>query len=258
MNDLRLATVDRFAAASRDDPLVLAAFLGGSFAAGTADAHSDLDLYVITEDTDYDDFFLRREEFVAEWLDPVLLETTIDFEGFGFDMVHFVGADGVSGELAMARRSNYSSMHGGPHRVLVDTTGLLEGVTFTNVPPDREQTRMAVSSSLRWFWLHATVLGKSLARGRTLDAARALGQMRDQLVALIWSLPGPLTAEDREALAATYVPAADGDITQAARTLIDLHRRLGAQAATELEIVYPTAAADLITAKLAPAQPSRP
>jgi len=251
MTDLRLETVDRFAAASRDDPLVLAAFLGGSFAAGTADAHSDLDLYVITEDAEYDDFFRRRYEFVALWLDPVLLETTTDFEGFGFDMVHFVGGDGVSGELATAHRSNYLSMHGGPHEVLVDETGLLDGVTFANVPPDREQTRAAVSSSMRWFWLHATVLGKSVARGRTLDAARSLGQMRDQVVALIWSLPDPLTAEDRNALAATYVPAADADIAQAARTLIDLHRRLGDRASTELEIAYPTAAADLISSKLA-------
>lgn len=44
------AVVARFVAACQADERVLAAFLGGSYAAGTADARSDLDLYAIISD----------------------------------------------------------------------------------------------------------------------------------------------------------------------------------------------------------------
>ena len=58
------AIVDRFVAACRADERVVAAFLGGSYARGTADAHSDLDLYVVTADGAYADFFADRAAFV--------------------------------------------------------------------------------------------------------------------------------------------------------------------------------------------------
>jgi predicted nucleotidyltransferase len=38
---------------------VVAAFLGGSRVAGTVDEYSDLDLYLIVRDEDYDAFFAR-------------------------------------------------------------------------------------------------------------------------------------------------------------------------------------------------------
>ena len=41
------AIVDRFVAACRADERVLAAILAGFYARGTADAHSDLDLYAL-------------------------------------------------------------------------------------------------------------------------------------------------------------------------------------------------------------------
>jgi hypothetical protein len=53
-----------------------------------------------------------------------------DFDGFGFDMVLFLLADGVEGEMAFGRRSGFSHIHGGPYRVLMDQDGLLEGMTF--------------------------------------------------------------------------------------------------------------------------------
>ena len=48
--------MNRFVAACQADERVVAAFLGGSYARGTADAYSDLDLYLITTDAMYDDF----------------------------------------------------------------------------------------------------------------------------------------------------------------------------------------------------------
>ena len=48
-----LAAIARFRAACEREPIVLAAFLGGSFAAGTAREDSDVDVYVISTEEDY-------------------------------------------------------------------------------------------------------------------------------------------------------------------------------------------------------------
>jgi predicted nucleotidyltransferase len=81
------AVVDRFAAACQADGRVAAAFVGGSRAAGTADEHADVDLYLILRDDTYDGFFADRHSFMAGLGDAVFLE---DFNGFGFDMLLFI------------------------------------------------------------------------------------------------------------------------------------------------------------------------
>ena len=48
------AVLDRFVTTCRMDPRIVAAFLGGSYAHGKADAYSDLDLFLIVTDEAYD------------------------------------------------------------------------------------------------------------------------------------------------------------------------------------------------------------
>jgi Nucleotidyltransferase domain len=249
--DPRVQAVTRFADACAADDAIVAAFLGGSFANGTADRYSDLDLYAITEDADYQSLLDRRYAFVKRWIEPVLLETTLDFEGFGFDMVHFVGTDGVSGELALAHRSNYPAMHGGPYRLLVDKQGLLDGVVFEGAPPDPEAARESAEHALHWFWLNGISLSKSLARGRELDAALALGRMRDACVKLIGASGRPLGPDDRQDLSDSFVGTSASALEAAARRLTRLHRRLGALVEANLGTPYPEAAAAVVEAKLA-------
>ena len=62
--------------------------------------------------------------------DPTEAEDVWDFEGLGFDMTTFTMREGVYGEVAYGTIANFLTLHGGPHEVLVDKTGLLEGVTF--------------------------------------------------------------------------------------------------------------------------------
>ena len=66
--------IDRFVAACQADERVVAAFLVGSYAEGTADAYSDLDLHLITTDEAYDDFVAGREAFIRSPGEPVFLE----------------------------------------------------------------------------------------------------------------------------------------------------------------------------------------
>ena len=66
---------DRFVAACQADARVVAAFLRGSYARGTTDAYSDLDLGLITTDEAYEYFFAGREAFIRLLGEPLFLET---------------------------------------------------------------------------------------------------------------------------------------------------------------------------------------
>ena len=236
----RAHAIARFAEACAADALVVAAFLGGSFAAATDDEFSDLDLYLVTGDDDYDVFFRRREEFVRSWSDPVFLDTTADFEGFGFDMLHFVLACGVYGELAMGRRSNLFTLHGGPHEVLVDKAALLDGVTFPLYEPAPDERVREIERALRWFWLDAVELAKRLSRGQLQAAQSALARMRERcrlLVAAEGEGSGATPASRR--LLATFVAADANEIATAAAELVALHRTVGAAVADTLGLEYP-------------------
>jgi len=53
---------------------VVAAFLGGSFVSGTADEYSDLDLYLVIREDDYQGFLNNRQEFMRQLGTPVFAE----------------------------------------------------------------------------------------------------------------------------------------------------------------------------------------
>ena len=89
-----------------------------------------MDVYVIAREADYDALWERRRALLEEWGDVAFVEDRPNFEGLGFDMVLFEFADGVDGEIAFAHTGNFMVMHGGPYRVLLDRTGLLDGVEF--------------------------------------------------------------------------------------------------------------------------------
>jgi predicted nucleotidyltransferase len=243
VSDPRRAAIERFTAACAAEPLVAAAFLGGSFVAGTADEFSDLDLYVVTEEADYAAFFAGREEFVRGWGVPVFLDTSIDFEGFGFDLVHFVFADGVSGELACGHRGNLLALHGGPHQVLVDKAGVLEGVTFPGFQPSEAEQRSQVERDLSWFWLGVIDFAKYLARDRRAAAQRLLAGMQNRCESLAeYARSGGDVDSELVArrLLDTHVSAEPEAMAAAARELVAIHRAVGTAAAHAFGLAYPS------------------
>ena len=128
--DQAMLAIERFAAACTGHPLVTAAFLGGSYAAGTATESSDIDVYAVSEEHDYLPFFADRVRFVRSWTDDAALGDVPDFEGLGFDLITFKCPDGVWGQVVLGHTRNLMQLHGGPHIVLVDKHGLLQGVEF--------------------------------------------------------------------------------------------------------------------------------
>src|SRR5438874_12609017 len=120
--------MNRFVAACQADERVVAAFLGGSYARGTPDAYSDLDLGLIVADEAYNGFLAGREAFILLLGEPVFLE---DYHGSGADFVFFIFSDGTEGELALGSESNFTHIHSGPYRVLLDKKSILAGAVFS-------------------------------------------------------------------------------------------------------------------------------
>jgi hypothetical protein len=106
----------RFGEACRREPLVVAAWLGGSFPAGRATEASDVDVYAVSDEPDYQLLLNRRRGFVAAMGTPERQDDHPNFESLGFDLVHFELEDGVSGEIAFGHTGNFLTLHGGRTR----------------------------------------------------------------------------------------------------------------------------------------------
>ena len=165
----------RFLVACREDPRVVAAFLGGSHAARTADEYSDLDLYLIVGDLHYDTFFAERRAFLGRLGKAVFFK---DFSDFGFDMVVFIFSDGVEGELTLGRASGFDYIHGGPYEVLVDKEGILEGEDFPLLQSTQVEQREALRWLIYWFWRDLSVFNRAMVRGRLWTAHGLLEDLR--------------------------------------------------------------------------------
>jgi predicted nucleotidyltransferase len=250
--DARLRAIEAFARACSENELVAAAFLGGSFASGKADAWSDLDLYVVCADEDYDGFFAARERFMNSWTEPVLLDTTLNFIGLGFDMVHFLDADGVTGEIALGRPAAMHAMHGGPHRVLVDKGGLLAGVEFPLYEPSADEKRAATQRALKWFVFELVVFAKCVARDDVANALRLVGQLRNHCAQILSAAAtdGETSRTGQARLLATYTAADLSAVAVAGVDLVQMYRELGPRAAEAIGQVYPQAALEVAEAKL--------
>ena len=101
-------TLERFVAACREDTRVVGAFLGGSHAEGTADEYSDLDLYHIVDDQNYDTFFAERRAFLGRLGEPVFFE---DFSDFGFDMVVFISYPADLEAVVIDKLERWCALH---------------------------------------------------------------------------------------------------------------------------------------------------
>lgn len=246
------AVVERFQSACERDERVLAAFLGGSLAAHGEDDYSDLDLYVVVPEEKCAEFVARREQFVASWGEPVFTDLTVDFEGLGFEMVHFVLDDGVNGELAIGHPANFRRTHGGEYRVLVDKAGILEGVEFPLLSRSSEELRRGAARALGWFWLHVIGLAKALGREQLWAAHWQLNRLRGYLWELLRAagLPEDQARLQERAMAQSFVGFDRGEVTHAAGLLVEAYRSVAPKAAARLGLELREELARVALAKL--------
>ncbi len=241
--------VSRFVTACQADERVVAAFLGGSYARGTTDEYSDLDLYLITPDEAYDGFFAGRETFIRQLGEPIFLE---DFHGYGVDAVFFIFPDGTEGELDLGRESQFHHIHAGPYRVLLDKKGILAGAVFQGYEPARFEQIETLRRLISWFWhdlSHHFIT--PLARGQLWSAYGALEDLRLTCVNLARlrqnfqaaaegyeKVEQAIPVEQLAPLQATCCPLEQGAMLQAARVIVGFYQQLAPPLAQAHGIPY--------------------
>ncbi|MFV2045445.1 MAG: hypothetical protein ACC700_19710 [Anaerolineales bacterium] len=257
--DHKQTIIQAFTDACDSDERVVAAFLGGSFAAGSEDDRSDLDLYVLILSEKYTEFFATRRNFFECWRNPVFLE---DFNDFGFDMLVFILSNGVEGELSMAKDDNFLHIHGGPIEVLVDKKGLLDNINFPLQGPSQEDQVEILRRHLWWFWRDLSLFCTAQARGQKWTAYGYLESMRLRCVILagldrdftIWA-SGYEKLEDRagelslKSLEKTVSSLETESMVKAANELIAFYRVISPNLARRNNLAYPESLEQVILSR---------
>lgn len=235
----------------RDDERVAALFLGGSHAGGTADRFSDLDLYLITTDDGFEHFLDERRDLMESLGKTVFLE---EHSEFGFQMMLFILANGVRGEMAIAPSRDLDDVHSGPFEVLLDRTGIMENHGFRRGGLDEFSRSGLIHHTLVWFWYDRVNLDAALSRGNLWTAHHYLERCRGRCLDLAWVAALPevwpgghekaeaiLDAAMSDALARTVVPLEAVALEGATRVVTDFYRQLGPAIACSSGLNYPTA-----------------
>jgi hypothetical protein len=253
--------LERFVAACRADERVVAAFQGGSYARSAADAHSDLDLTVITTDAAYAGFVAAREAFVRQLGELVFLED------FGLPHIVFsIFADGTEAELWFASESRTDHIHCEPYRVLLDKKGILAGAVFPEQPPTHAGQVELLRRLVAWFWHDLSHFITAMARGQLWWAHGQLEVLRRLCVGLArlrhnfadpdaeddpyFKVERALPAEQLAPLQATYVPLEREAMLQAARIILRFYQELAQPLARAHGIPYPTQLERVMVARL--------
>ena len=163
------AILNRFVAACRADKRVTAALLVGSYARGAADTHSDLDLFLITDDAAYDDFSAARGDFVRAFGEPLFRE---DFDLP--DIIFLIFPEGAEVEIHFAPAAQLGAILDEPHWSLLDKRGLLAAAPAPYAAADAPQSAEALRRQIAWFWHDLSHFTTAVARGQLWWAAGQL------------------------------------------------------------------------------------
>jgi predicted nucleotidyltransferase len=244
--------MNRFVAACQADDRVVAAFLGGSYAKGTADAYSDLDLCLITSDAAYEEFFASREAFLRQLGEPLFLED------FGLpNNAFFIFSDDTEGELWFGSESHLDHIHSGPYRVLLDKKGILVGAVFPEQEPTQAEQIETLRCLVAWFWHDLSHFTTAIGRGQLWWAHGQLEALRLYCINLArlrqnfsdgdvgaegyFKLEQALPVAQLSPLQATYCPLERGAMLQAALAIVRFFQELALLLTRTYGIAYPAA-----------------
>jgi predicted nucleotidyltransferase len=242
--------VDRFVARCQEDERVTAAFLGGSYASNNADEYSDLDLYVITTDEGYEDFYTGRRAFLELLGEPIFVE---DFDLP--DVVFYVFADGTEGELGFGRESEFTRIHTGPYKVLLDKKNILAGVVFSGCEPDPAGQTEKLRRLIYGFWHDLSHFITAIGRDQLWWAHGQLAELRHICVKLArlrndfldtevgeegyFKVDTQLPIEQLAPLQSTFCPLEKEAMLQAAAVMIRYYQDCSKPLAQPHHIQYP-------------------
>lgn len=243
------AVIDRFVAACRADERVTAAFLVGSYARGAADAHSDLDLILVTADDAYDDFAAGCRTFARQLGEPLFLEA-FDLP----DVLFLILPDGAEVELGFIPESRVGHLLDEPHWSLLDKHGLLTRASpYEAAPP--MQPAETLRRQIMWFWHDLSHFITAMARGQhwwaygqlevlrhcCLNLARLRHNLLDPEVGdeTSFKIDKALPIEELTPLRATFCPQEPAAMRQAVGAIVEFYRALAQPLAEANSIPYP-------------------
>ena len=236
-DDLENARSDLLAAALRcfeADPVVLGVFLGGSIAAGSADAYSDIDLRVVVKPERHLDFVKLRREIPKQWPGflfnewvPNAQHCVSHFQPFGKIDIFYHAADALTP----------SPWYRLPIKILHDPTGIVadlvkrsEELPFTVGDDDVD---FSISKGLAA--AHETY--RRAMRGELFYAQTLLDELRHHMMqaddwlhdrtpetAVMMKFEKRATGDILAALRSSYCPCEGDAILAALRSLAHIYR----------------------------------
>lgn len=244
------AFVDRFVSACLADDRVVAAFLGGSYAKGYADAYSDLDLCVITTDQSFENFFSTREAFLRSLGDLVFLE-----EFGNSNSSFYIFADDTEGELNFGSENRLDQIHSGEFRTLLDKKNILAEATFPPFEPSSSEQMEKLRQEIYVFWHELSHFNTAMRRNQLWWARGQLEALLSKCVNLArlkynfldpdigeeayFKLETVMPVEQLSALQETFCPMEKGAMLNAVITIVRFYQELAPSLAQEQGIKYP-------------------
>lgn len=155
-----------------EDTRVVAAWLEGSFAWGTADAWSDLDLHVVVTDDAYDAFIAHRAAFFEQMGTVILIQELRKNTQNAASFSLVVYTDGIEVDWSIWRQGDARRPE--TSHLLLDRIG----VPIESLRPFSPTERIAeLQHELAFLWAMALVGIKCVGRGYTTGAAHQIGLM---------------------------------------------------------------------------------
>ena len=244
------AFVDRFVNACQADDRIVAAFLGGSYAKGYADAYSDVDLCIITTERSFEEFFNERASFLRSLGDLVFLE---DFATP--DISFYIFADDTEGELTYRRESRLDQIHSGQFRILIDKKNILAGATFPPFEPSSPERLEKLRGLIYGFWHEMSHFITAMQRDQLWWARGQLEALRSICVNLArlksnfldpdfgeeayFKLEAVMAVEQLSALQETFCPMEKVAMLKAVITIVHFYQELAPSLVQEHGIKYP-------------------
>jgi hypothetical protein len=254
-------SINRFVATCQADARVVAAFLGGSYARGTADAHSDLDLYLITTDDAFHAFVAAKQDFIRQLGEPLFLED--------WGTPHccfFILAGGTEGELWIGQASRFAHIHGGPYQVLLDKQAILAHAGFPEHKAERGEQRNFLRGLIMNFWHEVAHFSTALAREQCWFAYGSLETMRQICINLArlrynfedagvgdepyFKIEQAMPVEQLAALQVTFCPLEARAIRAAGLVILQFYREVATELAEAHGLPYPAELERLMLARL--------
>lgn len=253
--------IDRFVVACRDDARITAALLVGSYARGAADAHSDIDLILVTTDDAYDDFAADPRPF-ARQLGEALFAEQFDLP----DVLFLILPDGAEVELSFIPEKQVGQLLGEPHWSLLDKKGLLAGAPASYEPAAADAGVATLRRQLTWFWHDLSHFITAMSRGQLwwaygqlealrhtcLNLARLRHNLADAEVGgeTTFKIEAAVPPAELDALRSTFCPQEPAAMTAAASIIVGFYQELAKPLAEANGLAYPAELERLMLARL--------